>query len=146
MSVDPKRLAQFLLDAQALRNRIGETPLPIEEHNAWVDRMNSYFTEQNAEEYVVRLGDFSGMKFYGDGSERSRMSNSIDGRSRRLHEFIAEIQGSRTPPPRVQQPSSTENPIFILKPSFFGFGIDLRAGWRKVSKWLKPSSRNAERP
>jgi hypothetical protein len=124
-----------------LRKRVAEIPLPIAEHNAWVDRMNAYFAEQNAEEYAVRLSDFSGMTFYGDGSERSRMSNSIDGRSRRLHEFIAEIHGSRSQ--SQVQPSSPENPIFILKPSFFGFGIDLRAGWRKIAKWLKPSAGNA---
>lgn len=144
MSVDAKRLAQFLCEAQALRDRLGETRLPIEEHDAWVDRMNAYFAEQSAEEYAGRLSDFSGMTFYGDGSERSRMSHSIDGRSRRLHEFMAEVQGSQTPPLNVQPPSSTESPIFILKPTFFGFGIDLRAAWTKVCKWLRPSSGNAD--
>ena len=139
MPIDPKRLAEFLREGQALRERIRETPLPIVEHNAWVERMNDYFAEQNAQEYAVRLSDFSGMTFYGDGSERSRISNSIDGRSRRLHEFIAE---NRIPPPgsHGHPAPPTENPIFILKPSFFGFGIDLRAGWRKVAKWLRLSA------
>jgi hypothetical protein len=78
MTLDPKRLAQFLRDAQALRKRVGETPLPIADHNAWVDRMSTYFAEQNAEEYAVRLSDFSGMTFYGDVSERSKMLKSIE--------------------------------------------------------------------
>ncbi|NGZ09474.1 MAG: hypothetical protein CV088_08800 [Nitrospira sp. LK70] len=139
MPIDPKRLAVFLREAEGLRKRVGETPLPIAEHNAWVDRMSAYFAEQDAEEYLVRLSDFSGMTFYGDGSERSRMSNSIDGRSRRLHEFIKEISGAQAPL-QLHQAPPTENPIFILKPSFFGFGIDLRAGWKKVAKWLWPSA------
>jgi hypothetical protein len=138
MTVDPKRLGQFLREAQALRKRVGETSLPIEDHNAWVDRMSAYFAEQDAEEYAVRLGDFSGMTFYGDVSERSKMLKSIDGRSRRLHEFISELHGTQTPS-RGQQPPPTDNPILILKPTFFGFGIDLRAGWRKVAKWLRPA-------
>jgi hypothetical protein len=138
MTLDPKRLAQFLRDAQALRKRVGETPLPIADHNAWVDRMSTYFAEQNAEEYAVRLSDFSGMTFYGDVSERSKMLTSIEGRSRRLHEFISELHGTQTPS-RGQQTSPTDNPILILKPTFFGFGIDLRAVWQKVAKWLRPS-------
>ena len=144
MNLDPKRLAQFLREAQALRDRIGETPLPIEEHNAWVDRINAYFAEQGAEEYAVRLSDFSGMTFYGSGSERSRFSMSLDGRSRRLHEFIAEIQKLGAPSSHSQQPSAPENPILILKPSFLGFGIDLRAGWKKATKWLRLGSHNSE--
>ncbi|GAI80121.1 unnamed protein product, partial [marine sediment metagenome] len=33
----------------------------------------------------------SGMVFYGSGSEKSQFQKAIDGRLRRLHEFISEL-------------------------------------------------------
>jgi hypothetical protein len=85
------QLALFLTEAQELRARLKENPLPIREHNAWVDRVNEYLRDIFGSGHVVRFSDFSGMIFYSDGSERSKMSQSLDGRSRRLHEFISEL-------------------------------------------------------
>jgi hypothetical protein len=85
------QLAAFLVEAQQLRNRLNEDPLPIRDHNAWVDRVSQYLKEHFGNAHEVRFSDFSGMTFSGDGSERSRMSRSLDGRSRRLHEFISEL-------------------------------------------------------
>jgi hypothetical protein len=65
--------------------------LPIGEHNAWVDRVGEYLRDNLGKAYEARFSDFSGMKFLGDGSDRSRMSRSIEGRSRRLNEFMSEL-------------------------------------------------------
>ena len=70
---------------------LNEEPLPIREHNDWAERMVSYFRQHKGHAYEGRLNDFSGMTFYDDGSERSRMSRSIEGRVRQLHEFISEL-------------------------------------------------------
>ena len=85
------QLAAFLVEAQQLRNRSDEDPLPIGDHNAWVDRVSQYLKEHFGNAHNVRFSDFSGMTFFGDGSERSKMAKSLDGRSRRLHEFISEL-------------------------------------------------------
>jgi len=89
--IDPNKVAQFIREGQDLRARLNEEPLPIQEHNDWVDRMVSYFKQYKGHAYVVRLSDFSGMTFHGDGSARSKMSMLIDGRIRRLNEFISEL-------------------------------------------------------
>ncbi len=60
-------------------------------HYDWVEKVNSYFQKHKGAGYEVRLNDFSGMTFFGDGSEKSKYANSIDGRLRRLHEFIKEV-------------------------------------------------------
>jgi len=84
-------LASLLVEAQQLTNRLNENPLPITDHNAWVDRVNLYLKEHFGAAHEVRFNDFSGMTFYGDGSERSKISRSLDGRSRRLLKFISEL-------------------------------------------------------
>ena len=86
-----RQLAIFLSEAQRLRSRLNEQPLPIVDYNDWVSRAGTYLRENLGPDFEVRFGDFSGMVFYGDGSERSKMSNSIDGRSRRLIEFMTEL-------------------------------------------------------
>jgi hypothetical protein len=86
-----EQLATFLTEAQGLRRRLDEVPLPVRNHNEWVDRVGGYLRQNLGKAYEVRFSDFSGMTFYGDGSERSQMSRSIDGRSRRLSEFISEL-------------------------------------------------------
>lgn len=84
-------LAAFLVEAQQLRKRLNEDPLPIQERNEWVNRVSEYLREHFGKAHEVRFSDFSGMTFYGDGSERSSFSRSLDGWSRRLHEFISEM-------------------------------------------------------
>jgi hypothetical protein len=86
------QLSQFLTEAQKLRSRLGEQPLPVADHNAWVERVSVYLRENLGLSFEARFGDFSGMVFYGGGSEKSQMSCSLDGRSRRLHEFISELR------------------------------------------------------
>ena len=85
------RLAGFIQEGQQLRERSKERPLPIQDHNDWVDRMAAYLRSTLGEAYEVRLSDFSGMTFYDSGSGESKFLKSIDGRLRRLHEFIREI-------------------------------------------------------
>jgi len=85
------KLADFIKEAQKLRQRLDENPLPKRDHNEWVEHVSKYLQENLGTAYEARYSDFSGMTFYGDGSERSKMSRSIEGRSRRLHEFIAEL-------------------------------------------------------
>lgn len=84
-------LARFLIEAQQLRSRLDEQPLPIAEHNAWVVKVSEYLRNNLGHDYEVRFSDFRGMVFYGDASEKSKMSRSLDGRSRRLHEFITQL-------------------------------------------------------
>jgi hypothetical protein len=86
-----EELAEFLAEAQKLRGRLNENPLPIQDHDNWVSRVSGYLKQKLGSAYEVRFSDFSGMTFYGDGSERSKMSRSLEGRSRRLNEFISEI-------------------------------------------------------
>lgn len=134
--IEADRLAEFLTQAQELRDRLGETPLPVEEHNRWVDQMNGYFRERNARAQEARLSDFSGIMFYGDDSERAKMSRSIDGRSRRLHEFISETTTRNSPSGSARSEKSPQ--VLLLKPSAFGIGIDLRAAWNWIrSRWSK---------
>ncbi len=85
-----EKLSGFIKEAQLLRKRLNENPLPIKDHNEWVERVNKYLKENLGSAYEVRFNDFSGMTFYGDNSEKSKMSRSLEGRSRRLHEFISE--------------------------------------------------------
>jgi len=84
------RLAGFIDRGNELRSRKGENPLPIKEHNQWVEDMENYLRKVGKPDRVTRLSDFSGMTFFSDGSERSKFENSIDGRVRRLHEFLGE--------------------------------------------------------
>lgn len=99
MNLEPKRLADFLREGHELHGRLGENPLPTEDHNVWIDRINGYLSEQGASDYVVRLSDFSGMTLLEDGSDRSRMSNSITGRCQRIREFLAESRSHSIAPP-----------------------------------------------
>jgi hypothetical protein len=87
------QLAAFIGEAQNLRKRLDEDPLPVRDHNEWVDRVKQYLKEHFGSAHEIRFGDFSGLTFYGDGSERSKFTQSLDGRSRRLHEFISEMGG-----------------------------------------------------
>jgi hypothetical protein len=86
-----EQIASFLKEAQQLRTRLDEVPVPIGDYNEWVDRVERYLRQNLGKAYEVRFSDFSGMIFYGEGSERSKMSRSIDGRSRRLNEFMSEL-------------------------------------------------------
>src|SRR5688572_1660618 len=90
-----KRLAAFLTEAQGLRARLNEQPLPVAEHDAWIVRVRDYLKNNLGPEFEVRFSDFSGMTFYGDSSERSRLSRSLEGHSRRLHQFIEELGRGR---------------------------------------------------
>lgn len=85
------QLAIFLTEAQALRTRKDEVPLSVEEHNQWVSKVETYLREHLGAAHSARVSDFSGMIFYGTGSEKSNCECSLDGRSRRLMEFIKEL-------------------------------------------------------
>lgn len=86
-----EKLANFIKEAQSLGAQLNQTPLPIADHNAWVERVEVWLRGHLGAAYVVLFSDFSGMAFYGDGSDKSQMSRSLEGRSRRLREFIAEL-------------------------------------------------------
>ena len=89
--VEAQEISIFIEQGQRLMSRKDESPLPIEEHNVWVTGMETYFRKLGRADYAVRLSDFSGLTFYGDGSEKSQYSRAIDGRLRRLHEFLREL-------------------------------------------------------
>lgn len=92
--VKASQISAFIQEGQQLMSRKEEIPLPITEHNAWVKRMETYFRKSRREDYAIRVSNFSGLTFYSDGSENSKYSKSIDGRLRRLHEFLRELATS----------------------------------------------------
>jgi len=85
------KLAGFVEESQRFRGRFSETPLPIQDFNDWSEKVSNYLRDNFDASYVVRFGDFTGMMFYGDGSELSRLKKALDGRTRRLHEFLGEL-------------------------------------------------------
>ena len=84
-------LAAFMKEAEVLLTRSNEDPLPMESHDDWVGRVEAYLKEQLDVSYAARLGNFSGMTFYGDGSQKSNYKNAINGRTTRLQQFITEL-------------------------------------------------------
>jgi len=86
-----EKLASFLVEAQKIRARLDKNPLPIKEHNDWVEHVNDYLATNLGSAYKVRFSDFSGITLYGNGSDRSKISNSLEARSKRLHEFSSEL-------------------------------------------------------
>jgi hypothetical protein len=84
-------LAAFAEQATLLSARSSEEPPPIDAHNDWVSSVEAYLRRELDSSYAARFGNFSGMTFSGDGSPRSKYRNSLDGRTRRLHEFIREF-------------------------------------------------------
>ena len=86
-----EQLATFLKEADGLTQRANEVPLPIEEHNIWVSRVEQYLTERLDSSYAARFSNFAGMTFYVSTNYNSSFKTSLEGRTRRLHEFIAEL-------------------------------------------------------
>ena len=84
-------LAIFVEKASSLSARASEEPLPITACNEWVSSVEAYLRGNLDASFVARFGNFSGMTFYGDGSPKANYKNSLDGRTRRLHEFIREF-------------------------------------------------------
>ena len=85
-------LAGFLSKGNELRALRDQDPLPIQEHNDWVEEVKGYLNESGKSYLVARFSDTSGITFFGDGSKRSEFSNSLTGRIQRLHEFISESE------------------------------------------------------
>jgi len=90
LHVQREKIGGFLKEAEALTARANENPAPIEAHNEWVARVEQYLTEALDASYAVRFGNFHGMTFY-VSNPNSGLKMSLEGRSRRLHEFIAEL-------------------------------------------------------
>lgn len=84
-----EQLAAFLKEAELLGQRADETPLPVEEHNAWVSRVENYLSAELDGSYAVRFSNFSGLTLYATTKPNSDFKTSLQGRTRRLHEFIA---------------------------------------------------------
>ena len=85
-------LAAEVARATTLLKRQTESPLPFKEHNEWVAEVESWLQQNLDQSYVVRYSNFIGMTFYSDGSEKATFRNSLDGRVRRLNEFIQEFR------------------------------------------------------
>ncbi|MGB4965778.1 MAG: hypothetical protein WBO77_01575, partial [Microgenomates group bacterium] len=86
-----EQLAQFLKEGESLHSRSNAEPLPIQDLDDWLARVQTYLNKEVDASYVVRFGNFSGMIFYGDSSPRSSYRNSVEGHCRRLNEFISEF-------------------------------------------------------
>lgn len=86
------KLSQFIVEGGELRKRSIEDPLPIQEHNDWVENIRNFLVQSDKSYLVARLDDASGMTFFVDGSEKSQFNKSINGRVRRLNEFISETK------------------------------------------------------
>jgi hypothetical protein len=85
-------LAAFLDELRTIRGRSNEEPPPLSEYSAWVEKVSRYLAEQLDSSYVTRFGDFTGMVFY-SSNPNSGLKQDLDGRARRLHEFITELGG-----------------------------------------------------
>lgn len=85
-----EQLGVFLKEAQALSAHENEDPPPIQEHNDWVARAEAYLREELDASYAVRFSDVNGLTFYLSNPNMG-LKKSLQGRSRRLHEFIEEL-------------------------------------------------------
>ena len=85
------KLASFIKESQSLRGRLKEIPLPIKDFNDWDETVLAYLQDNLDASYAVRFRDFTGMVFYGEGTESSNLKIEIDGRTRRLNEFLSEL-------------------------------------------------------
>ena len=90
MRAQREQLGRFLKEAETISKQANDDPPPIESHNSWVARVESYLADALDSSYAARFGNFHGMTFYAL-NPNSGLKQSLDGRSRRLHEFIAEI-------------------------------------------------------
>ena len=86
-------LGEFLEECSVIQNRTDSDPLPIDDANDWIERVDAFLLNQLDRSYVARFSNFSGMVFHGDGSQRSNLRNALQGRSRRMHEFLQEFVG-----------------------------------------------------
>jgi hypothetical protein len=85
------QLAEFIVEGERITRLAGQDPLPVSAHNEWIDRVESYLERTLGVAHKVRFSNFAGLTFFSSGTDRSRLENSISGRTRRLHEFIAEV-------------------------------------------------------
>jgi uncharacterized membrane protein YraQ (UPF0718 family) len=86
-----EKISSFIAEGHALAKKSNEKLLPIKETNIWVSDVENYLRLKLDQSFVSRFNDFSGMVFYGDGSEKSNYKTAIDGRLRRLNQFLAEL-------------------------------------------------------
>jgi len=90
LKVQREKLGGFLKEAEAISASANNDPPPIGEHNAWVARVEAYLTEALDASYAARFSNFNGMTFY-VSNPNPGLKKSLEGRSSRLHEFIAEL-------------------------------------------------------
>lgn len=74
-------------------SRIDSDPLPVAVAKDWIERVNVFLAKHLYASRMARFGNFSGMAFYGDGSQRSNLRNALQGRTHRLHDFLQEFAG-----------------------------------------------------
>ena len=86
-----EKLANYIDEINKVLQKIDEKELPILEHNIWVESVEKYLSTELDQSFVIRFSDFSGLVFYGDGTEKSKFKNSISGRVQRLSQFISEL-------------------------------------------------------
>ena len=86
-----EKITSFVAEGHQLVSRLDEEKLPTEEINNWVSNVENYLRLNLDGSFSSRFNDFSGMVFYGNGSEKSNQKNAIDGRLRRLNQFLADL-------------------------------------------------------
>jgi len=85
-------LAAYIDDLHPIRERSGNLEPPQSEYAEWVERVSQYLATHLDASYVTRFGDFTGMTFY-TSSPNSGLKRDLEGRAKRLHEFIVEFGG-----------------------------------------------------
>ena len=90
LKVQREKLGYFLKEAEAISARANNDPPPVDEHNSWVARVEVYLTDALDASYAARFSNYNGMTFYVTNPNPG-LKKSLEGRSRRLHEFIAEL-------------------------------------------------------
>lgn len=89
--VHRNKITDFIAEGHLLAAKINEEELPTEGLNNWVSNVEEYLILNLDKSFASRLNDFTGMVFYGNGSEKSKFKNAIDGRVRRLNQFLTEL-------------------------------------------------------
>ena len=84
-------MGSYLQDCSALLNENQSGPPPTEKANQWIGQVSEFLAKDLDQSYVARFHNFSGITFFGDGSERSNVRNALEGRAQRLQEFLQEL-------------------------------------------------------
>lgn len=86
-----EKITSFVAEGHQLLSRLDDIKSTTEEINIWLSNVEKYLRLNLDASFASRFNDFSGMVFYGDGTEKSNRKRAIDGHLRRLNQFLTEL-------------------------------------------------------